>query len=90
MAATVLDEAQLIARIKDAFVATDHAVVLRLIAEHERRFARGAMTEDRMAWKAVALCQSGAVSKGAVAAARLMERFPHSPHTRRVGAACGR
>lgn len=62
------------------------AKALRALDEHQRRFPAGALTEDRRAAKAQALCLSGQVAKGR---AELKLLLPQSPGAARAKEVCG-
>ena len=61
---------------------------LAALAEHERRFPKGSMTEDRLALRALALCKAGRRDEGQRAAKLLERRFPRSLYAERVGKDC--
>jgi type IV secretory pathway VirB10-like protein len=70
-------------------LASGHAdAALATLREHERRFPKGSMNEDRLALRALALCSAGRRDEGRRAAKRLERRFPRSVYAERVNEAC--
>lgn len=61
---------------------------LALLDDWARSCPRGALTEERLALRALALCASGARQQGATALLELRVRFPASPSLARVEGAC--
>jgi hypothetical protein len=61
---------------------------LRLLAEQERTFARGALHEERAASRVIALCAAGRVAEGRRARDRFLSSYPSSPAADRVRASC--
>ena len=61
---------------------------LSLLGEHERKFPNGMLSEERLAGKALALCQLGQVAEARRAADVLRRSNPHSPLWPRVVKAC--
>jgi hypothetical protein len=59
---------------------------LALLAEHERRFARGTLVEEREVIAVEALLAAGERAQAERRAAAFLERFPDSAHARRVRA----
>ena len=55
------------------------------LEQHAERFPQGAFLEERMAYLAIARCQTGA---GLAAADAFRRRWPRSPHRPRVDSAC--
>jgi hypothetical protein len=62
---------------------------MSLLAEHERSFPNGTLAEERLAGKALALCQLGQTAASRQAADVLRRFNPHSPLWPRVAKACG-
>lgn len=54
------------------------ALALQALAEHERRFPRGQLEEERLAMQALALSATGERDGAAAKARRFLERFPQS------------
>jgi outer membrane protein assembly factor BamD (BamD/ComL family) len=61
---------------------------LRLLAEQERKYARGALHEERAASRVIALCAAGRVAEGRRARDRFLSSYPNSPAADRVRASC--
>lgn len=87
-ASDVAAEAALMQEVRDALAEESYAHALELLQEHARRFPRAFMREEASAWKAVALCGSGAAKRGRTAAAAFRLTFPQSPHRASVKRAC--
>ncbi len=62
---------------------------LGLITEQDKRFAGGALAQERAAAKIFALCNLGRVAEARVGAAAFDRRWPRSPLISRVRRACG-
>jgi hypothetical protein len=62
---------------------------LRTLGEHERRFPRGALTDERLATRVEALCalRKGAEAKAEVA--KLVRVHPRSPYLEHARTVCG-
>jgi hypothetical protein len=63
-------------------------LALDLLDAQDRRFADGALEQERLAARVLALCQSGLVAEARAQAARFEQRWPRSPLKSRVRAAC--
>lgn len=61
---------------------------LRSLAEHERNFASGALVEERMALRAVALCDSGELVEGRGEAQSFLGAHPGAALAGRIRDAC--
>lgn len=61
---------------------------LERLAEHARKFPRGALWEEREASRVLALCQLGNVAAAHAQAERFIRRAPDSPFVERVRDAC--
>jgi hypothetical protein len=57
---------------------------LKALDEHQRRFPSGALSEDRRAAKAEALCSLGRVNEGRAELAHLAPQSPAAAHAKRV------
>lgn len=86
---SLADEVALMQAISTALKQQDSHKVLKLVAEHERDFAKGQFIEERHAAKARALCQSGKHSAGKKQAASFAVRWPDSIHLASVEQDCG-
>ena len=78
-------EVALLSRATSELHAGDAAAALRVLAEHQRTFPRGALVEERRAAKAQALCLLGRVRAGR---AELTGLTPLSPAAARVRQVC--
>lgn len=86
-AARLAEETQLLRAAREALAAGDPKDALRSLADHEERFPDGALVEERMLYRAIARCRSGAPDPAEAAA--FLRRFPTSPHAPRVKNECG-
>ena len=59
------------------------------LAEHERRFPKGALTEQRIAARVEALCAVGSYPEARANLARLARAYPRSPHIDGARRFCG-
>jgi hypothetical protein len=62
---------------------------LRTLAEHERRFPKGALTEVRMAARVQSLCALGRIADAKTELTKLAHAYPGSPHLDRARRFCG-
>jgi hypothetical protein len=79
------EETQLLDRAR-AFLRNDAAAALELTREHERRFSRGLLVQEREVIAIDALLRAGQPTEAQHRAARFRERFPTSALSRRVDA----
>jgi len=82
---TLSEEVALLSRAEKALNAGKPAAALQVLNEHERRFGRGLLTEERTAARAQALC---ALGRGADAEAQLAQLSSKSLHGARTVQAC--
>jgi hypothetical protein len=78
--------------LRDADAATragDATRALALLAEHARRFPRGALAEERDAETVLALCAAGRTEDARAAARRFLAARPGSALAGRVRSSCG-
>lgn len=80
-------EVALLSRATAALRAGHAAQALKALDEHQRRFPSGALSEDRRAAKAQALCLSGQVAKGRAELALLPPQSPAAARAEQVCAA---
>lgn len=80
------EEVALLSRAESELHAGRFASALRLLDDYERRFPKGALTQEDVAARVQALCGLG---RAAAAKAQLKRLAPGSPHARRARAACG-
>lgn len=81
-----VEEAALVAEIDAALRADDGARALRLIEEHERRFPRGLLVDEREAARVLVRCAS---APDPSVAETFLLAHPRSPLHARIVAACG-
>jgi hypothetical protein len=87
-AAISTEEALLVGEIDTALRSGDATTALRLASEHERRFPRGVLAQEREGARVVARCMTGAGT--ASGAATFLAAHPRSPMRARIVAACGK
>jgi len=85
-AALSADEALLVGEIDTALRGGDAAGAMRLASEHERRFPRGVLAQEREGARVVARCMTGATATSGAAA--FLAAHPRSPMRARIVAAC--
>ena len=85
-AAMSSEEALLVGEIDTALRNGDAGGALRLAADHERRFPRGVLAQEREGARVVARCMNG--SKSSSGAAAFLAAHPRSPMRARIVAAC--
>jgi hypothetical protein len=61
---------------------------MELLDAHARRFAGGSLREERLAARAIALCEAGRTAEARGAAAQFFAEATGSPLEERVRAAC--
>lgn len=64
------------------------AAALEALDEHERRFPKGVLAQERAAARARTLCALGRMQEAQAELARLTRAAPGSPHAARVAQAC--
>jgi hypothetical protein len=87
---TLAAERALLAKANAAMRAGDADGALAILAEHQQRFPRGVLIEERSAAKVLALCAANRPADGTKARDAVLARWPHSVHATRVQAACSR
>lgn len=85
---SALGELVLIRRALGALRAGSPAGALRALAEHRAQYPDGVMLSEREGLEVVALCEDGQSDAGLRHRATFLQRFPASPVTARVRAAC--
>jgi hypothetical protein len=85
---TLLDELRLVRRAWSALRDHQGDAALAALDEHAARFPDGELAPERLAARAVALCEIGRADEGARAAAAFLAAHPRSPHASRVRGAC--
>jgi hypothetical protein len=81
-------ELGLLSQMHEAWRSGDVNAAARAIADHERRFPRGVLAEERDALKAMLACRNSDAKRAAQYAADFAAAHPGSPHNGRVAAAC--
>lgn len=81
-------EAALVRRIRRALDDGDPSGALPLVDEHRREFPRGAMTEERDAFAAIALCRVDRQRQGRALALALLAARPRTIHADALREAC--
>jgi TolA-binding protein len=87
-ASSLAKELKLVAAAQAAVQSGNHESALRLLQHHAQRFPTGALAEEREAALVDALCGVGRKVEAAATAERFVARFPGSPRSSRVRAAC--
>jgi hypothetical protein len=80
-------ELELVARARTALNGGDLSTALDALDEHARRFPKGALAEERAAYRAIVLCRSKAAD-APTARLEFESRYPGSHHHRSIDAAC--
>lgn len=81
------EEARLLRRAREALRRGDLTAARSAIDEHARRFPKGALAEDRVAYDVVLRCRVGDPLAGSRLGAFKLT-YPRSPHAPRVAEAC--
>jgi len=71
-------ELQLLQRAQSEYASHDFTNALMLVAEHERRFPNGRLSEEREALRVRSLARAGRGDEARRALASFAQRFPHS------------
>jgi hypothetical protein len=79
------DEVALVAEIDAALRAGDGGRAMQLASDHERRFPRGLLVEEREGARVIARCMGGSRS----GAAAFLAAHPRSPMRARITTVCG-
>jgi len=85
---TLTEELEVIRQASRAVNAGRYGEALGVLREHAKHFADGALLEDRLALRAIALCGAGKLESGTKAATRFSKTYPRSVHATRVREAC--
>jgi hypothetical protein len=85
---TVAEEAVLLRSANAALARGDATAALARLSEHEARFPRGALVEERHAARVFALCASGRADEARALASTFAAANPRSPLLPRVRSAC--
>ena len=87
---TLAAEVRLVNGARAAIDGRDPARALDLLADHQRRFAAGALEPEASALRVDALCAAGRTPEAEAEALRFHSRHPGSPLERRLAATCAR
>jgi hypothetical protein len=82
------EEVAILSRAETELHGGDLQRALKSLDEHERKFGRGALTEERTAARIQVLCALGRSAEAEAELARLVRMAPRSPHTARARQAC--
>jgi hypothetical protein len=85
---SLAEEVSILSRAETELHAGRAGSALALLQEHQRKFPRGALVEERIAARIQALCALGRLSEAQTALARLKRLSPESPHETRAREAC--
>ncbi len=86
---TAVDELALVAKMQAALRVGDSAAALLLAAEHEQRFPRGLLVEEREGARVLARCVDGERSANAAGGRAFLQDHPRSPLRARIVEVCG-
>jgi hypothetical protein len=86
---TVSEEMRLLGAAQRELSARRAGEALRLLEEHAQEFPQGALGEERLAVKVLALCDLGRVTEARRAARDFLSRSPSSPLVPRIRQSCG-
>jgi hypothetical protein len=87
-AGAVDEEVRLVAEAYSFLRDGNASKALAAVEEHERRFPQGKLVESRRVTRILALCQLGRTSEARDERERFLSRYPQSPFSNRVRAAC--
>ncbi len=87
-ASDLAEETRLLALARARLGAGSPAEAFAALDEHQRRFPRGQLSEDRMVLRAQALCESGDTKAGRKQIAALRKAFAKSSHLPRINRIC--
>jgi hypothetical protein len=82
------EESRGLAEVQAALSAHDARKALQLLSIQDREYAAGALAQERSAARVVALCAAGLTSDAQAARAAFLFKYPQSPLSKRVSAAC--
>jgi len=85
----LVEEIAILSKATSALRAGKPAEGLRLLEEHQRKFPKGRLAEERRAARIQALCALGKLAAAEAELARLAQSSPRSPHLARAQRACG-
>jgi len=82
------EEVAILTRAEKALHNGKAAIALKLLDEHQRRFASGALAQERSAARVQALCALGRTEEANAESARLTRRSPNSPQAAQAKRFC--
>jgi len=86
---SLAQEVAILSQASTALRAGQPAAALKALDEHQRKFPRGVLTQERSSARVQALCALGRTTEAQVELARLERASPRSPHVARARKACG-
>jgi len=87
-ASSLAEEIRLLRAASDASRASNHAGALALLEEHERRFPRGFLADERRVQKVLVLCDLDREGQARAEARRFTADRPTSPLNTRLSSSC--
>ncbi len=88
VASSLRSEVALLSQMHQAWQAGDTSTLEREIAEHERRFPRGVLSEERDAMKVMLACRRADAEHAQRLGAEFAAQHAGSPHIARVASVC--
>jgi len=85
---SLAEEIRLLRAASDASRASNHAGALSFVEEHERRFPRGFLADERRVQKVLVLCELDRESQARAEARRFTADRPSSPLNARLSSSC--
>ncbi len=82
------EELKLLQRAQKALTGSEPGPALETLEEHAARFPEGALKEERMAARVMALCGLGRVEDARAEARKLSDEAPGSPYAERIRGSC--
>jgi hypothetical protein len=86
---SLLGEVALLRDARAALAAGAAARALRVLDAHAAKYPHGALLQERLSTRILALCAMGRIAEARSAAAAFERAFPSSPHRERIRASCG-
>lgn len=86
---TLAEEVALLSRASSAFRAGRPAETLEILAQHQRHFPNGALSQERAAARIQALCALGRSKQAEAELERFIKAWPSSPLEARARRSCG-
>lgn len=85
---TLAEEAKVLVKVRVALRDGRHEDVLTLASAYAEKYPSGALLEEALAAKVLALCELGRATEAAQAKADLVDHAPRSAHLARINRAC--